>query len=112
MQFCKECENKLFPVEEDNKLLNKCIDCGFSEEYTESVINKRNYKNKSSLSSDNNKYLIHDPTIPRTTQKVCPNKNCISLKDPSLQESIFIQDPITIKLTFICVNCNTEWKYS
>ena len=46
MQFCKECDNKLFPIEEDNKLWNKCMDCGFKEEYNESVIDKKIYKNK------------------------------------------------------------------
>jgi DNA-directed RNA polymerase subunit M/transcription elongation factor TFIIS len=111
MQFCKECENKLFPIEDENKLWNKCIDCGFKEEYNDSIIEKKDYKNKNVGSADNNKYLIYDCTIPRTKQKVCPNKNCISIKNPELQEAVFIQDPITIKLTYICVNCNTEWKY-
>ena len=41
MQFCKECDNKLFPYEEDDKLWNKCMDCGFKEEYNESVIEKK-----------------------------------------------------------------------
>jgi len=112
MQFCKECENKLFPVEEENKLWNKCIDCGFREEYNVSIIEKTIYKGKETVSNDNNKYLIYDNTIPRTTQKQCPNKNCISVSKPELQEAVFIQDPVTIKLTYICVNCNTEWKYS
>jgi hypothetical protein len=88
------------------------MDCGFKEEYNDSTIDKKNYKNKNILSTDNNKFLIHDPTIPRTTHKQCPNKNCLSVEDPSIQEAVFIQDPITIKLTYICVICNTEWKYS
>jgi len=112
MQFCKECDNKLFPIEEDNHLWNKCIDCGFKEEYNDSIIDKKNYKNKDTVSVDNNKFIIYDPTIPRTIHKTCPNKNCISLEKPELQEAVFIQNPVTIKLTYICVNCNTEWKYS
>ena len=54
-------------------------------------------------------FVIYDNTIPRTTQRVCPNKSCISIKNPALQEAVFVQDPITIKLTYICVNCNTAW---
>ena len=46
MQFCKECENKLFPIEEDSQLWNKCIDCGFKEEYNDSIIDKKNYKSQ------------------------------------------------------------------
>jgi len=112
MQFCKQCDNTLYPVEEDDKLWNKCLDCGFKEENSNTVIEKRNYKNKNTIAVDNNKFLIYDPTIPRTKQKQCPNKECISIKNPELQEAILIQDPITIKLKYICVNCNTEWKYS
>lgn len=112
MQFCKQCDNSLYPVEEDDKLWNKCLDCGFKEENSQTVIEKRNYKNKNTIAVDNNKFLIYDPSIPRTKQKICPNKQCISIKEPQLQEAILIQDPITIKLKYICVNCNTEWKYS
>ena len=57
MQFCKECENKLFPIEEENKLWNKCIDCGFKEEYNDSIIDKKNYKNKAMLS-----YIVYVDT--------------------------------------------------
>jgi DNA-directed RNA polymerase subunit M/transcription elongation factor TFIIS len=112
MKFCKECENIFCAVEEDNKLWNKCMDCGYKEECINSVIDKKNYKNKDTVATDNNRFLINDPCIPRTINKVCPNKNCISIQKPELQEAIFIQDPVTIKLTYICVNCNTEWKYS
>lgn len=112
MLFCKECENKLYPNEEDNQLWNKCFDCGFKELHSGSVIEKKNFKNDQSIGIDNNKYLVYDSTLPRTKQKVCPNKNCPAIKDPSLQESVFIQDPVSIKLTYICVNCNIEWKYS
>ena len=111
MQFCKECENKLYPVEEDNKLWNKCTDCDFKEEYSENIIDKKKYKNKDTLSVENNRYLIYDPALPRTIHKKCPNAQCPSVKNPELQEVVFIQDPITIKLTYICVNCNTEWKF-
>ena len=112
MQFCKECENKLFPFEEDNQLWNRCNDCGFKEEYSNSVIDKKLYKNKDTIVHENNRFLIHDPSVPRTIHKQCPNKNCITVKNPELQEAIFIQDPVTVKLTYVCVNCNTEWKYS
>ena len=43
MKFCKHCENKLFPVDEENKLWNKCLNCGFKEEYESSIVEKKNY---------------------------------------------------------------------
>ena len=112
MKFCNSCENKLSPIEENSSLWNKCTNCGFKEKYEDSIIDVKNYKNKNTVSSDNNKYLIYDNTIPRTIHKVCPNKSCITVKNPELQEVIFIQNPVTIKLIYICTRCNTEWKYS
>ena len=41
MQFCKQCDNTLYPVEEDDKLWNKCLDCGFKEENINTVIEKK-----------------------------------------------------------------------
>jgi hypothetical protein len=110
-EFCPECDNKLYPTEIDKELYNKC-DCGFKELYDNNkIINKKNYKNKGSISINNNKYVIFDPAIPRTIHKVCPNKSCISVSNPELQEAVFKQDPITIRLEYICVHCRTEWKY-
>lgn len=109
MQFCKECENKLTITEEEDALYMKCSECGFKELYSGTFIERKNYKNKDVVQTDNNKFLIHDPSLPRTCQKECPNKECISLKDKDLQEAIFITDSITLKLTYICVNCNTRW---
>ncbi len=112
MKFCKECENMLSPVEEDNKLWNKCQDCGFRDENHDSVIDQKDYKMKQTVVADNNKYIVNDNALARTTLKPCPNKACISHDKPNLQEAVFIQDKQTVKLTFICVHCNTEWKYS
>jgi DNA-directed RNA polymerase subunit M/transcription elongation factor TFIIS len=113
MAFCKECDSILYPSELEGKLWNKCSDCGYKEEYTETIIDKKNYKqDKEKDKTEISKYIIYDSTIPRTIHKDCPFKDCISHKDPSKKEYIFIQDPITIKLTYICVNCNTKWNYS
>ena len=113
VKFCiKNTNHYIEGLEEENKLWNKCMDCGFKEEYTDIIIEKKNYKNTENQASDNSRFIIFDSTIPRTIHKKCPNKDCPSVEDPLLQEAVFIQDPVTIKLTYICVNCNTEWKYS
>lgn len=112
MLFCSECDNKLYPSEEDNNLWNKCLDCGFREKYEQSVVEKKLFKSNNRQLSDNNMYLIYDNTLPRTKEKECPNKSCKSHNNPEIQEVIFIQDPVSVKLTYICVNCNVEWKYS
>lgn len=111
MKFCKECNNKLYPTEEEDKLLNVCMDCGFKEEYTNNVVETRVYKTSQITEMEKNKYLIHDPTLPYTVHKTCPNQNCPTKKNSSQQEAVFITDKNTLKVTFICVSCNTEWKY-
>ena len=111
MEFCTECENKLFPIEEDDKLWNKCLNCGYKGEIHQTIIEKKKYKNNQVLNVDTNRFLIYDNALPRTTHKTCPNDQCLSHKDKKLQEAVFIQDPVTIKLTYVCVCCNTSWKY-
>ena len=45
MNFCKECDNKLYPLEDDEKLYQSCQDCGFKELYDGLVIEKKHFKN-------------------------------------------------------------------
>ena len=42
MNFCKECNNKLYPLEEEEKLFQSCKDCGFKETYEGNIIEKKN----------------------------------------------------------------------
>lgn len=112
MFFCKQCENKMYPLEEENKLYNSCNDCGFKEIYDGSIIERKNYKKKKLNYAQDSRYLIYDHSLPRTIQKQCPNTNCESNKKNFKSESIFIQDPISLKLTYVCTSCNVEWKYS
>ncbi len=112
MNFCPECQNKLFPSEEDGKLWNKCRICKFKKEHNESLIEKKVYKSSELRSIETNKDMIYDPTLPRTIYNTCPNKDCISHQKPELQEAVYIQDPNTIKLIYICIQCATEWKYA
>jgi len=112
MNFCKACENKLYPLEDEDKLYLSCQDCGFKDLYTGNVIEKKNFKNKSKNIMKNIQFLIYDDSLPRTNQKQCPNKNCNSNIKEIKSESVFLQDPISLKLTYICTSCNVEWKYS
>jgi len=111
MQFCNECQNIFVPIEEDGRLWNKCIDCGFKEEYKNIVIEKKKYKDKESIIFNNNKYSIYDCSLPRTIHIVCPNKECNQINS-NVPEAVIYQDSISLKLTYICIHCNTEWKYN
>ena len=112
MNFCPDCQNKLSPFEEEGKLWNKCRICNFKEEYVESLIEKKVYKSSELRSIEINSYMIYDPTLPRTIYAQCPNSSCITQTKPELREAVYIQDPNTIKLTYICCQCKTQWKYT
>ncbi len=117
MIFCPKCENRLVPTEEkdenDNeKLFNLCEKCNFKSEYKNSVINTRIYKGKVTDKSSSyiNQYTRHDVSLPRTNKKDCPNTECISQTEKDKQEAVFVMDPVTLKLTYICTACGTQWK--
>lgn len=112
MNFCKSCDNKLYPLEDEDKLYLSCEDCGFKEIYENTVIEKKNFKNKNINVIKNMRFLIYDNSLPRTIHKQCPNKNCEFNTKNLPCESVFIQDPVSLKLTYICSACNVEWKYS
>ena len=112
MDFCKDCDNKLYPLEDEDKLYLSCQDCWFKEVFEGSVVEKKHFKTKSANFTKNIQYLIYDDTLPRTVHKQCPDKNCETNKKETQSESVFIQDPQSIKLTYICTTCNVEWKYS
>ncbi len=113
MNFCPECENKLYPTEEEEVLYNKCLKCKFKEECKESVIDKKIYKSSGlNVVTTTNKFSIHDPSLPRTSKKECPNRDCPSHQEGGIQEAIFIMNPTSLKLTYICTQCTSEWRYS
>ena len=110
MDFCKNCNNSLYPTEIDNELWMICKICEYKEEPQTTVIKKNVYKKANTLHYGTNRYLIYENTYSRTKKFPCPNTDCPSIKDKSLQEAIFFNDPKNLKITYICAACNTEWK--
>jgi DNA-directed RNA polymerase subunit M/transcription elongation factor TFIIS len=112
MIFCPECENKIYPVEENDRLYHQCLKCGFKDEFRETIIHRRTYKGKSTNQNSHvNQFSRFDVSLPRTKKKTCPNVDCISHRETDKQEAVFIMDPISLKLTFVCVCCATDWSY-
>ena len=109
-KFCPECDNILYHEEiDDDKLVLKCEHCGHIEPNKETLIIKKNYKESVNSSYINIKYVVHDNTLRRTIKKKCPNKECKSHIDKTLQESVIIIDKITKRKIYVCVQCTTQW---
>jgi len=112
MKFCPECNSLLYFIEEENILYISCRTCGYKDQTDEKLIEKNIYKNVHHMNIENISYFRYDNTLSRTIHKKCPNEDCLSHKDTKLQEAVFYNDPDSMKLVYICVVCNTEWKYA
>lgn len=113
MEFCKNCNNKLYLIEEDNKLHLRCKKCGFQKRNRKSIIYTKTYNYvESTVDTVNNKYIVHCSPLPRTNRKKCPNRECISHNDKSKNEAIFYPDKNTRELNYVCCNCYSTWKFS
>ncbi|XP_071038988.1 DNA-directed RNA polymerase II subunit RPB9 [Parasteatoda tepidariorum] len=110
IKFCQECNNMLYPREDkENKvLLYACRNCDYQEVTTNNCI----YVNKITHEVDELTQIvsdvIHDPTLPRTEDHVCPR--C------SHKESVFFQAQSRraedeMRLYYVCTNpnCTHRW---
>ena len=111
MKFCEKCNNKLYPIEDTQKLYYKCNDCGEQQEYNEFIISETKYNSNISLKHSelikvNKRY---DPAFKRSKKYKCPNKDCDNSFD---KETIIYCDENTIENIYMCCSCLTEWRYS
>lgn len=105
IKFCQECNNMLYPREDkENKvLLYACRNCDYQEVTNNNCI----YVNKITHEVDELTQIvsdvIHDPTLPRTEDHICPRCNH--------KESVFFQAQSRraeeeMRLYYVCTNPN------
>lgn len=102
----------LYPVVSDKKLYEYCKNCGYKEENKDYVIYNKSYSSSIGHENGVRKYLAHDNTLARTIHYKCPNDECASHKDDEKKEAVFFNDHGSLKLVYICTECNTEWRYN
>ena len=145
MKFCTECNNMYYIKingEDANTLVYYCRFCGHEDnEPAESgvVVLRTEYKKtEQQFSHMVNRYIKHDPTLPRISNVKCPNESCTSNaatsnhgpankqsdkasgdkahqgdkahsdKGPSV---IYLRyDDNNMKYLYICEDCDTTWK--
>ncbi len=85
MKFCSECQNMYYIKingEDANTLVYYCRFCGHEDnEPTDDgvVVLRTEYKKtEQQFSHMINRYIKHDPTLPRITNVKCPNEGCKS----------------------------------
>jgi DNA-directed RNA polymerase subunit M/transcription elongation factor TFIIS len=112
MNFCPLCNTLLQKREGDQKLIEYCHNCGFERESRDDLVYLSTYKNIFTIPNVYNRFVIYDPAIPRSKTKQCPNETCPSRDNQSLQEAVFFPEKKTLRLTYVCCVCSTEWKYA
>lgn len=119
MHFCNKCDNMYYIKLRDddtNKLIYYCRSCGNEEDKPsdmDSCILRTDVKqNQVKFTHVVNEYTKQDPTLPRITTIRCPNQECPSNTEKSVdREIIYIRyDDVAVKYMYLCSKCDTMWK--
>lgn len=114
MKFCEFCSNMLYVTTNEHKqLLYYCKSCGNKHAETKTgstcVIDDNKINDFTKYSQYINKYLKHDPCLPRVNNIVCPSEAC-SRPPEQDNEVIYIKyDPVNMKYIYSCCHCNHFW---
>jgi DNA-directed RNA polymerase subunit M/transcription elongation factor TFIIS len=116
MKFCSQCNNFLYSIEErvaegSKKAFLKCRSCPYEEEIAKAnpVVYEHDLRQDTSVQHSINPYLKYDPTLPRFTNMVCPNKSCTTQGKESNIVGIKL-DPVNVSWFYQCAACSATWK--
>lgn len=72
------------------------------------LIFSKNYSGIDSNEIVDNSYSMHDPTLPRTRNYICQNKECKTHSDPLIKEAVIDKNSM-YQIVYICTVCSTQW---
>lgn len=111
----REQQNKLLSAYTNKKnvviaSLFKCNNCGNVEPITSTIllfeVDKRTEETRE-LTDYEIEFYLEDPTIARTKDYNCKNKDCETHKNKDLKEAVFFKNKDI--LTYACVKCKHNW---
>jgi DNA-directed RNA polymerase subunit M/transcription elongation factor TFIIS len=99
-----------------NKLIYYCRNCGNQDstisikDITVSKVQLK--KSEQEFSHIINEFTKEDPTLPRVSNILCPNGDCLTNKtENENREIIYIRyDDINMKYVYLCSTCDIVWK--
>jgi transposase-like protein len=98
---------------QDANIYFVCQNCNSSFEIEPAtIILSTNYDNNNQqIQQYDLKFKINDPTLPRTKDYICTNKECNSHKDEyaSKREAILFREPKSFITRYVCTLCETDW---
>ncbi len=105
MSFCRDCGNMLYPMEDNNQLMQVCRTCPFRQQADEyrvhyNVVSAEGATEMEDLQPDN---ITADPTLPRARVRCrkCGGAEAVWFQSAEAEEKMV--------LTFICLSCHTTW---
>jgi DNA-directed RNA polymerase subunit M/transcription elongation factor TFIIS len=116
MEFCDVCDNMLYIKDENRKLVKYCKHCSFSKtldvQQGAIKISETMYSEDDLLFMQyQNKYLRHDPTLPRVRDPsiVCPSSDCTG--DKENPQVLYVKyHPVHMKYFYCCDYCGYTWR--
>ncbi len=118
MHFCNQCSNMYYisiDPDDTNKLIYYCRNCGNKDstisvkDVTVSKVQLK--KSEQEFNHIINKYTKLDPTLPRVSNILCPNPDCLTNKEDKPREIIYIRyDDRNMKYVYLCSTCDIVWK--
>ncbi len=118
MHFCSNCANMYYiriNTDDPNKLVYYCRKCGNEDKLLaiENVCVSKTQVKKSEQTFSHivNKYTKLDPTLPRISNVLCPNPDCLTNTEDKPRVIIYIRyDDANMKFIYLCSECDTTWK--
>ena len=98
-----------------NTLIYYCRNCGNKDSTISvkdvTVSNVQLKKSQQEFTHIINKYTKLDPTLPRVSNILCPNADCLTNKEDKPREIIYIRyDDTNMKYVYLCSTCDIVWK--
>lgn len=135
MKFCPGCHNMLYikvskpgdpsaEAEDGFKLVYACKNCGYQRMEDNTNLSSSILENTSlrtaaggrnglaSFTRQAYHYIQNDPSLPRVNNIKCPEEECPSNKNGSVDpEVIFMKvDPVNLKYVYFCTRCDAIWQ--
>ncbi|KAI5149589.1 DNA-directed RNA polymerase II subunit RPB9 [Enteropsectra breve] len=103
IQFCKECNNMLYPKTDSVSMLYTCLRCDISAEPATPVVLSMNLKKTHCTDLQLKQNLFKDAALPRFATRCpkCSHNECISYFEKSEDKAL--------DSYYVCTACYNEW---
>ena len=86
-----------------------CTNCGYTKKIDDKtkIFSRKSTDVSKNYSTNEFEEMVHSDILPRTRKYICSNKECISHKDPSKREAVFLRKNNSFKVVYVCTACKT-----